>query len=145
MTNYPNFADIGVRVQASKVVHTREIGGVTTETEFALFTCMLPSAPKVQASFSREGLGNKIVKLFKKELQVGDKTFDDAVYVSTDTPKETAALLESEKIQNTILMCVTSGGYIEIEGPQVKAQIPATNTNEDPSLFAFVQALMGSS
>jgi hypothetical protein len=142
MATYSNFADIGVRVQASKVVHIHEVGGVKTETEFALFMCMLPSAPKVQASFSREGVAKKIVKLFKKELQVGDKTFDDAVYVSTDTPKETAALLASEKTQNTILMCVVTGGYIEIEGPQVKALIPATNLNEDPSLYAFVQALM---
>ncbi len=134
---------MGVSVQVSKVVETREIAGMKTETEFALFTCMLPSAPAVQASFSHEGIGAKIVKIFKKEIQVGDKTFDDAVYVSTDTPNETSAFLKSERMQNTILMCVMSGGFIEIEGRTVRAKIPASNTNEDPSLVEMVQVLIG--
>jgi hypothetical protein len=138
-------ASMGVSVQVTKVVETREIAGMKKVTEFALFTCMLPSAPAVQASFSHEALGAKIVKLFKKEIQVGDKTFDDAVYVSTDTPNETAAFLKSERMQNTILMCAGSGGFLEIEGRKVRAKIPASNTDEDPSLVELVQALIAAS
>jgi hypothetical protein len=140
-----NFASIGVTVQTSTLTETLEIGGMKTVKEFAVFNCTLPAAPKVQASFSPEGLRHKIVKLFKKELQVGDKTFDDAVYVSTDTPDETAAFLRSEKIQNTILMCVVGGGHLEIEGRRVTAKIPGSTTDEDPSLVAFVQTLLAPS
>ena len=78
------------------------------------------------------------MKLFKKELQVGDKTFDDVVYVSTDTPTETAAFLANGDIQTTILLAVTDGGSIEIEGQQMTAKMPFGDAKtEDPALFRF--------
>ena len=126
-------------VQVSKVI---DIHG-ERRTEFALFDCVLPSAPAVQASFSPEGLGAKVAKIFKKEIQVGDETFDDAVYVSTDTPDATAAFLKSERMQNTILMCAGTGGFIEIEGRRLTAKIPSSTTDEDPSLVELVQVLLG--
>lgn len=139
-----NFQSIGVQVQTSRRTETLEIGGSKSTKEFAVHTCVLPRAPAVQASFSREGVLKKLIKVFKKELQVGDKTFDDVVYVSTDTPDATAALLRSNDIQTTILLAVTDGGSIEIEGSKVTATFPFGDTHEeDPNLFRFVQALLG--
>jgi len=48
-------------------------------------------------------------------------------------------------MQNTILMCAGSGGFLEIEGRKVRAKIPASNTDEDPSLVELVQALIAAS
>ena len=138
-----NFEAIGVRVQASTLTQTTEIAGHKTTKEFAVFTMALPVAPKVQASFSREGIVSKVVKIFKKELQVGDKTFDDVVYVSTATPAPTAAFLANGDIQTTILLAVTDGGSIEIEGQRMTAKMPFGDAKtEDPALFRFVQALL---
>jgi hypothetical protein len=136
-------ADLGVTVQTSRVTETITIAGMSSIKEFAVFVCALPSPPKIHASFSPEGVLDKVVKIFKKEIQVGDKTFDDAVYVSTDTPAETAAFLQSQSIQNTILMCVMGGGSIEVTQNQVIARIPSSTTDEDPSLVSFVQTVLG--
>lgn len=133
---------LGVNASTSRSKETVEIMGQKTTTDFLITTMTLPAAPKVQASFSREGLGNKLVKLFKKEIQVGDKTFDDLVYISTDTPAETAAFLQSPQIQNTLMLAATSGGSFVIEGQRVVAKYPYSGTNEDEDVFNFVRALL---
>jgi hypothetical protein len=138
-----SFESIGVRVETSRLTETLEIGGMKSTKEFAVHSCILPRAPKVKASFSKEGLGAKVIKVFKKELQVGDKTFDDAVYVSTDTPEETSAFLRSNDIQTTILMAVMDGGSIEIDGTKLRAKIPWGDTKDNAELFRFVQTLLG--
>ena len=137
-----NLQSIGVSASTSRLTETVEILGQKTTTEFLITTMTLPAAPKVQASFSREGLVNKVVKLFKKEIQVGDKTFDDLVYISTDTPAETAAFLQSPQIQNTIMLAATSGGSFVIEGQRVVAKYPYSGSNEDADVFNFVRALL---
>ncbi len=137
-----NLQSIGVNASTSRLTETVEIMGQKTTTEFLITTMTLPAAPKVQASFSREGLVNKVVKLFKKEIQVGDKTFDDLVYISTDTPAETAAFLQSPQIQNTIMLAATSGGSFVIEGQRVVAKYPYSGTNEDADVLNFVRALL---
>jgi hypothetical protein len=67
-----------------------------SEKETTEVTLTLPRATAVAATFSKEGIGKKLVKIFKKELQTGDQAFDDAIYISTDTPELTKALLSSD-------------------------------------------------
>jgi hypothetical protein len=133
---------MGIAVQTSRLTETIEIMGKKTTTDFLLTTLTFPTPPKVQASFSKEGLVNKLVKLFKKELQVGDKTFDDIVYISTDTPAETAAFLQSPEIQNTLMLACSAGGSVTIEGQRLVAKYPYAGTNEDADVLSLVGALL---
>lgn len=136
------FESLGVQVRRSTETRSLDVGGIRSEREFTVTTVVLPRDPRVQAKFSSEGIGGKLVKLFRKEVQVGDKTFDDAVYVSTGTPTETEAFLRSEDIQSTILACVTTGGTIEIDGREVKVRASGSDTDEDPAIVRLVRALL---
>ncbi|MCY1053951.1 hypothetical protein [Nannocystis sp. SCPEA4] len=136
------FDEIGVSVEESTLTETLEIGPMRSEKQFAVRKLQLPEVPAVQASFSREGITKKIFKLFKKELQVGDGTFDDIVYVSTDTPEQTAALLTSPDVRALILHAVDGGGAIEIDGKQVVLKIPSDQALDDLTAFRFVQKLL---
>lgn len=91
----------------------------------------------------REGLGKKLVKLFKKELQTGDRAFDDAIYISTDTPETTAKLLADEQVRSTISLYVTTGGPIEIQGNTMRVTLMGRQEAEDPVVVALVSAVLG--
>jgi hypothetical protein len=136
------FDDIRVSVGRSTLTETLEIGGMRSEKRFAVMKLMLPEQPAVQASFSREGFTKKLIKLFKKELQVGDRGFDDVVYVSTDTPEQTAALLGSQDVQAIVLQAVGGGGAIEIDGREVVLKMPEGHEIDDLTVFRFVQKLL---
>ncbi len=47
---------------------------------------------------------------------MGDRSFDDAVFIRTNTPEETAAWLASPEVRAAILSVVTGGGSVAIEG-----------------------------
>lgn len=79
----------------------------------------LPKPTAIQAGFAKEGLGKKLVKLFKKELQTGDKAFDDIVYVTTSDERLTAGFLKDETMRNTISEIVAEGGSIIVEEKRV--------------------------
>lgn len=102
----------------------------------------LPREARLKASFSKEGLGTKLVKLFKKELQTGDPAFDDVVYVSTDTSDATAAFLSDPSLRATIAELVDSGG-VQIEGTTVSCELLGKMQNEPAELLRLVTACMG--
>ncbi|MBI4955264.1 MAG: hypothetical protein HY908_24790 [Myxococcales bacterium] len=136
---------LGVGVQTAHRSETFTIAGVSTTKNYQVLTLQLPSEPKVQATFCQEGLGKKILKLFKKEIQVGDAVFDKAVYITTETPDATKAFLAPDDIQTTILGAVMSGGHIEIRGRVMTAtMVRADGDATDPGLVRFVQALLSS-
>ncbi len=122
--------DLGVRYDVEQSTETVNLEGTDTTKDFVTTTFALTTPPKIQASFTREGLGQKLVKLFKKEIQVGEAAFDDVVYVSTDTPEETAAFLKSPDIRATILTAVREGGSVLIDERHIIARIPADAQNE---------------
>ncbi|MDB4955734.1 MAG: hypothetical protein JWO36_3303 [Myxococcales bacterium] len=84
----------------------------------------LPKSTEIQATFSREGLGNKLRKIFKREVQTGDGLFDEAVNIKTDTAETTAALLESRDLRAVIERLIANGGALEIDGAIVKVDLP---------------------
>ena len=90
-------------VQAQGVIHFIEVMSTRRGREIP-----------IRASFRPEGITQKAIKLFKREIQVGDPEFDDAVYISTDTPELTAGLLESEGVKGAILELVASGGVLRL-------------------------------
>jgi hypothetical protein len=94
----------------------------------------VPHRINLAATFSRETFGNKIVKLFKREIQVGDPLFDDMVYVSeTKNERAVAELLRPDGMQSAIMEflagdTITAGdspttGHVRIAGNKVEAYV----------------------
>lgn len=133
---------LGIRYEVSQSTETVNLGSAETTRDFVDTKFALVTQSKIQASFTREGLSKKLVKLFKKEIEVGDPKFDDIVYVSTDTPEETAAFLKLPDIQTTILSAVANGGSIEIDERQILIRIPETDASDDGALANFVRVVL---
>jgi hypothetical protein len=89
----------------------------------------LPRTTGVRATFVREGLGRKLSKLMKKELQTGDAAFDDAIYISTETEAEAATLLAAREVRDAIAAVVAQGGTVELAG----AIVTLTQLEGDPA------------
>ncbi|WP_394833756.1 hypothetical protein LVJ94_45350 [Pendulispora rubella] len=129
--------------EQSQAKETVEFGdGEEVTKEFVTTSFSLVTPPRIKASFSREGLTSRVVKLFKKEVQVGDPTFDDVVYISTDTPAETAAFLKSDDVRATILQAVTDGGNIVIDERDIVTKIPSQDGGDDKPLANLVRAVL---
>jgi hypothetical protein len=103
----------------------------------------LPKSLGVEATFSREGFADKVFKIFKKEIQIGDPLFDEHVHIKTDTSDATEALLQSTDLRAIIERVITDGGAIEIDGNTVKLEMPGRHEKDDDVFTLFVQTLLG--
>jgi hypothetical protein len=90
----------------------------------------LPRSAAVVASLTREGLGHKLKKIVKKELQTGDKAFDDAVFIATDTPEATAALLATPGVRAAVAAIVAAGGAIAIDARRITIEVAGPGSDE---------------
>lgn len=109
------------------------IARATTATGAApltTWTVTLPRSAAVVASFTREGLGHKLKKIVKKELQTGDKAFDDAVFIATDTPEATAALLATPVVRAAVAAIVAAGGAIAIDARRITIEVAGPGSEE---------------
>src|SRR5205823_11211649 len=98
---------LGVKVQRTFKTASSSIQGMeVSHHETTEFHLHLPQVTPIKAHFTQEGLGKKITKLFKKELQTGDAEFDRAIYIATDTPDDTRKLLANEQVRQTIALAV---------------------------------------
>ncbi len=111
------------------------------DAELTELVVTLPKSTGVEASFSREGLGDKLIKIFKKEIQIGDPLFDEHVLIKTDTAEATEALLQSTDLRAIIERVITNGGAIEIDGFTVKWEVPGREA-DDEVLDLFVRTLL---
>ena len=136
-------ASMDVTMKLSFQTSSTEISGMQlSEKETTEVTLTLPRATAVAATFSKEGIGKKLVKIFKKEMQTGDTAFDDAIYISTDTPEPTKALLSSDVVRALITLHVGTAGPIEIEGSTVKLVLAGRQDVEDPAAVTLARALL---
>jgi len=87
------------------------------------WTVTLPRSAAVVASLTREGLGHKLKKIVKKELQTGDKAFDDAVFIATDTPEATAAFLATPEVRAAVAAIIGAGGAIAIDARRITIEV----------------------
>jgi hypothetical protein len=121
------------------------IGGIevaSSSKKTTQLTLSLPKEASIKAEFCAEGLAKKIIKVFKKELQTGDKAFDDAVYISTETPEATARFLDHAEVRRAIATLIASGP-IQISGTKVTA-VTADHTEEDDAgVVKLITALLG--
>lgn len=102
----------------------------------------LPKSTEVQATFSFEGFTERLVKIFKKELQTGDALFDEHVHIKTDTPTATAKLLETGELRAIIEGIVAEGGAVEIDGAFVKLELKGNQELDADRTTHLVEALL---
>lgn len=134
---------MGISVQRGFVTNTTDVDGVqTSESEATQLAFTLPKSIDLQATFSREGFVDKVVKIFKTELQTGDDAFDRVVYVKTDTEELTAALLGNEEVRGALARMIGAGGVIEVDGPFVKMELAGHHETDDADTVTFVRALV---
>jgi class 3 adenylate cyclase len=123
------------------------IARTTTATGAAAlttWTVTLPRSAAVVASFTREGLGHKLKKIVKKELQTGDPGFDDAVFITTDTPAETAALLAPPDVRAAVAAIVAAGGAIAVDARRVTVEVAGGDTDQlEAHIGTVTRALVG--
>jgi hypothetical protein len=127
-----NLAALGVKVERG----TAASDGVT-EVRY-----MLPKSTGVEATFAYEGLTERMVKIFKKELQTGDGLFDQHVHIKTETPDQTSALLESTELRAIIEGIVSDGGAVEIDGATVKVELKDAASLDTERESHFIEALL---
>lgn len=110
-------AALGVEVKRVDVKQLSLTGRLDRQRTLVL---RLPAVSPANARFMREGLLERAKKLFAAEVEVGSALFDDLIYVVTDTPAETAALLAKPRVQQALLLLVDETRYVEIEGDQLR-------------------------
>ena len=134
---------MGITVQRSFMTSSTDVGGLeVSASEATELAFTLPKQTALQATFTREGLAKKLVKIFKKEIQTGDAPFDEAVYVSTDTPEETKALLDSNVVRTIVARIVSGGGSVELDGAFVKLVVPGRHEDDDADTITLVKAFL---
>jgi hypothetical protein len=134
---------LGVSVKRSFQSSSTSVGNMElSSSETTKLELGLPRDTGIHATFSREGIGAKVSKLFNKELQTGDPEFDDAVFIKTKTPDVTSKLLESERVRKVISLSVITAGAVEIDGSHVRMTLVGRRDDEDPEVVALVKALL---
>ena len=104
-------------------------------------TWTLPGKTGVRASFGKESLKHTFIKLFKSEIQVGDPSFDDAVYISTATEAATKRLLASGQFQNGVLGFVATGGDVAVQDDTVTLRTRSADEHVEPDTMDSVSVL----
>src|SRR5262249_43917688 len=113
---------LGAQVHRERLAKRVQIGPKSASAEGYREVWTLPAAPAVQARFTHEGLDSKVIKVFRKEIQTGDKQFDDAVYIRTSTPEATTAFLARSEIRGVLGPLVARGGHLEVQGNVVTGE-----------------------
>jgi hypothetical protein len=126
------------KITNSTAISGLELGGSVT-TKLVL---VLPTASPLEVTFSKEGLGRKLTKLFKKEIQTGDAAFDSAIYIATDSPEATQQFLTSSELRAAIDFCVQAAGPVEIDSNRVTLEVPGHDDDVPPQVVTIVQAVL---
>ena len=84
----------------------------------------------VTADFSREGMLDKLRKLVRREIQVGDPLFDDFVFIKTGDRHETEALLHHSGAQSTLMELVSRFDRVTLDHGVVELKKQSINPIE---------------
>jgi hypothetical protein len=78
---------------------------------------------KIRAQFVKQGWSERAKKVFVKEVEIGEKGFDDAVYIATDTPDTVRTLLGHERARAALIALVKKDAIIDVSETELKAKI----------------------
>lgn len=69
-----------------------------------------------RASFARESTLDRMIKVFRRDLKVGDPLFDDFIYISTRDRAQVTAMLDSTGAQSTLMDLVSRFNSVFFDG-----------------------------
>ena len=124
---------------------TFEINGITVYGSTSEGERYVWSMPRTtfQAGFSKESFGKSIVKIFKKELQTGDDTFDGIVYITTNDKDATSQFLENATARDFIADVVSQGGSVIVENERIQVTVDGALDEFQRGAMAQFVALAG--
>jgi hypothetical protein len=96
--------------------------GAKAQTE-RTFEVTLAKATEVRARFVKQGWAERAKKVFVKEVEIGEKGFDDAVYIATDTPDAVRTLLKNARSQQALVALVKKDAIIDVSGTSLVVKI----------------------
>jgi hypothetical protein len=131
----------GVRLQCLvKHPHVQGSGGGQTTREVV---GTIAYDLELRASFSPEDWLAKVGKLFQRELQTGDPTFDPIVYVRTDHPELLAHALRNEQLRAAIVHAVqVTGTAIMVERGRVTLYWQSIPSEQVPGTLRCVALVL---
>jgi hypothetical protein len=136
-------ANMGVAVSRKFLTSSSSVNGIEiSNNETTQLTLTLPRETPIKATFSKEGLGRKLLKLFQKELQTGDTRFDAAIFISTDTPDATKAFLDAPDVREAIGSSVCNTGPVEIDGASLTLEVPGHEAGEPFAAVVLARSLL---
>jgi len=104
-------ASLGVHVQLAERREARQNARIALERTFHV---TVAGVPPIRAKMAPQGLIEGVKKVFAKEVEAGDPAFDDAVYITTDTPDEVAALIAHPRAREALRILVEKGCVVDI-------------------------------
>lgn len=84
---------------------------------------ILPEPPRFLVSFAPERARHKLIKVFRKELQLNEPDFDSAVYIDTDDDDDVAKFLENGATRRLVHDIVAAGGQVAASEKKVNVVI----------------------
>lgn len=114
-------AEVALRERGHTIVtrewQTRERVG---DQHYTFHHFSITARPRVslafRASFARESTLDRMIKVFRRELQVGDPMFDDFIYISTRDRAQVTSLLDSTGAQSTLMDLVSRFNSVFFDG-----------------------------
>lgn len=126
------------KITSSTSINGMELSGSMTTK----LTLALPRDTPLKLTLSNESFARKLTKLFKKELQTGDKQFDDAIYIATETPDEAKSFLSHDDVRLAVFTVIAFGGPIEIDTNTVTVEIPSHDDTVPPEVVTIVKSIL---
>jgi hypothetical protein len=90
----------------------------------------------IDATFTREGAWARFLKLFSKEVQVGDPMFDDFIHIRTDDRAAAHAFLQHTGVQSVLMDLV--GGHERVSFEHGAVTVHAQGTEPPASGYAVL-------
>ncbi|MBX7196720.1 MAG: hypothetical protein K1X94_32000 [Sandaracinaceae bacterium] len=91
----------------------------------------LASATSVRARFVRQGWAELAKKMFVKEVEVGEKSFDDAVYIATDTQDAVRTLLGHPRVREALMALVSKDCIVDVKERELVVAHPDAHGRSD--------------
>lgn len=133
-------ARLGARIESKEEKRAQQNARVTRHREHHVAL----ERGGFAARFVKQGWAERAKKLFVQEVEVGDKRFDDAVYIATDAPDAVRAFLQHERVREALVALVQWDCVIDVTSTELVVSVDdAIARSEDEAaealaLYAFL-------
>lgn len=122
---------LGVKVTTKAEQHATASARVSTTRTHHL---VLAKVTPVRARFVKQGWAELAKKLFVKEVEVGEKAFDDAVYIATDTEDAVRTLLGAARVRAALVALAAKDCIVDIGREELTITHPDAYGEPDDEL-----------